>query len=202
MRILLSTVLATACALAWLVPVHARVITTERTKTYPVGGKTGKEIARAIVATKLRASNTAHAIAITETRLDIINLRTAIRGGRCVVTNVDVKLDLIYTLPRWRDRERASPAVRKAWDRFVGKVERHELKHGAISKQFARRLNAAIRRSTGKTANKCRNFGARQAQKLEQLTQTYMRKHQQFDRREGRSGARVRRLQQALIAAY
>lgn len=179
----------------------AKVTVTERIKTYPITGSNGAEIARSIVRRGLRASNTNHAIASTSTSMKIVNVESAIRRSRCVVTDVHVRLDLVYTYPRWRDRNMASPAVQKAWDRFMERVERHEQKHGAISKDYARDIERTIRRAKGRISNKCRDFGAVQARKMDRQTIQFQQRHERFDRRESRVFSRVRRLQRNLLAA-
>ncbi len=188
-------------AMAFTVPALAKVTVTERIKTYPITGSNGAEIARSIVKRGLRASNTNHAIASTSTSMKIVNVDSAIRRSRCVVTDVHVRLDLVYTYPHWRDRNRASPAVQRAWDKFMKRVERHEQKHGAISKDYARDIERTIRRAKGRVTNKCSDFGAAQARKMDRQTIQFQKRHERFDQRESRVFSRVRRLQRNLLEA-
>ncbi|MEL6752303.1 MAG: DUF922 domain-containing protein [Pseudomonadota bacterium] len=197
----MKTPLILIIVLLFTSPVWAKVNVTERTKTYTISGKNGQELSRSIVKKGLKAVNTRHAIATTQTRLRIRNVKTAIRRNRCVVTDVDVDLSLTYTYPRWVDRNKASPRIRKAWDKFYAQVVRHEEQHGRIAKDFARDVSKLVKRASGRVSRDCKDFGLTQRRKLERAASRSARRHARFDRREGRAFSRVRRLQRSLLRA-
>ena len=170
----------------------------ERTQYYSITGKTGKQLFRSI---GRRGPRRGHAIATTKTSVKIRNIRTKKRGRSCVVTRADVIVTLTYTLPRWRGSTRASRRVRKRWNAFAARVNRHEKKHGQISKNYAKKLYREIRRMKGRVSRNCRDFGKRAERRIVKLQSQAERQHALFDRREDRSSARVRRLQVALISA-
>ncbi len=171
---------------------------TERTKFYSISGKTGKQIFGSITR---RGPRRGHAIATTKTSVQVRNLRTKIRGRRCVVRSADVIVKLTYTLPRWRASRRASKRVQKGWKAFSARVKRHEDVHGQISKKYAKRLYREILRMKGRVSRKCSDFGEKASRRIARLQRRADREHARFDRREGSRRARVRRLQLALLKA-
>lgn len=170
----------------------------ERTKYYSVTGKTGKQLFKSI---ERRGPRRGHAIATTRTDIDVRNVRTRRRGRSCVVIRADVIVKLTYTLPRWRGSRRASKRVRRSWNAFAARVNRHERKHGQISKNYARKLYREIRRMKGRVSRGCNDFGKRTNVRIARLQRQAAREHARLDRREASSRSRVRRLQVALIRA-
>lgn len=170
----------------------------ERTKYYSITGKTGKQLFGSITR---RGPRRGHAIATTRTSVKVRNLRTKVRGRRCVVRSADVIVNLTYTLPRWRASRRASKRVRNSWNAFAARVKRHEDVHGQISKKYAKRLYREILRMKGRVSRKCSDFGKRAARRIAKLQRQADREHARFDRRENQQRARVRRLQFALLKA-
>lgn len=61
------------------------------------------------------------------------------RGEKFTLT---LRAALINRLPKWQDRDQASEAAKKEWDRFIAKLSQHEECHVAIAiehfEQFAR----------------------------------------------------------------
>ncbi|MEM8749641.1 MAG: DUF922 domain-containing protein [Pseudomonadota bacterium] len=180
---------------------EARVIISEKTVYYEISGNTGAKLFRSINKRGPRVRRVGHAIATTTASLQVRNVRTAVNKRRCRIANVDVVLDLTYRYPRWRGSRNASPEVRRNWERFLKRVVRHEERHGAISKKFARTIHDEIKGSKGRVSRKCKDFGKRAKQKLNRAAARHERAHRRFDQRENRSSARIRRLQAALIVS-
>lgn len=65
---------------------------------------------------------------------------------RCSITRVEVRVDVIFTLPRLED----SPAeVRAVWERWYPQLVRHEIGHRDNALAAARRIEAGIRALPG-----------------------------------------------------
>jgi len=179
---------------------NARVIVKESTKYYSVKGRNGQQIYRSIGLRSKRGSGIQHAIATTTSTISVDNVRTKIRGRRCVVVSADVRLKLVYRYPRWRARG-ASRQVRRAWERFYAHAVRHEKQHGAISKKYAKRMHRELLRTTGRVSRNCSDFSRKASSKFQRLAKRLDREQLRFDRREARSFSRNTRLQRALFVA-
>ncbi|MEO0799589.1 MAG: DUF922 domain-containing protein [Pseudomonadota bacterium] len=53
-----------------------------------------------------------------------------------------VRVRIKYTYPSWRNRNRASPALRRRWKRMMAALVRHERQHGRHGIKAARQLLA------------------------------------------------------------
>ena len=175
----------------------ARVVVKERTRYYTVSGKTGAQLLASIRRRGSRGAGARHAIATTRIAMSV-QTRQVVRGSRCVYAGTTVVLNLTYSYPRWANQRGASPRVRQAWKRFLGRVQAHERRHGAIAKRYAARVDQELRRTRRSVRNGCRDTGNRQSRRFARLAAQHERQHIAFDRREARAGARVRRLQRAL----
>ena len=197
-------VLATLFAAATIIPVapaEARVIVREKTKYYKVSGKDGRSLYASIRKRGRRGTGARHAIATTRSKMDLRNVRTAVRGNRCVVRSADLVLDLTYSYPRWTNQKSASPRTRKAWQRFMARVKRHEQTHGRIAKKYARRIIREMKRQKGSVRKGCRDGSARSARRLSRLLVGLQKEQLRFDRREASRFSRIRRLERALVKA-
>lgn len=180
---------------------EAKVRFTERTKYYTVSGTSGAKVARSMLRKGPRSTRGGHAIATTQTRVRVRNLKSAVQGRRCVVKSVDVQVDIVYLFPRWTSARKAPPKVRKAWESFYKQIERHEFVHGRISRDFGRDLEKKLLNLNGRVSKKCADFGQRQAKRINQLRTEYIKRQARFDRRESRASARVRRLQRIFLTS-
>jgi len=193
--------IAVFLAFAIFTTASARVIINERTKFYNVSGKNGQQLFKAILRRGPKVRNVGHAIASTGTSIRIRNVKTSVNRRECKVASVDVVVDITYTLPRWRGARRASPKLRRDWERFNARVVRHEQTHGRISREYAREVEKQIKSTRGRASRNCKNFGKSQIRSIQRLQRGVARRHARFDRREGRSGARIRRLQRTLLVS-
>ena len=79
-------------------------------------------------------------------------------AGRCAVTTVEVRVEIVVTLPRWTDPERAKPELRQRWDDYRAALARHEDGHVALARELAQQLDDALWRAKG--APDCAGFAA------------------------------------------
>ena len=61
-------------------------------------------------------------------------------GAGCRVAGVTSTVHVTYTLPRWADRDAASPALRARWDRYANNLLTHEKGHGTVALKVAHLL--------------------------------------------------------------
>ncbi|MFK5981135.1 MAG: DUF922 domain-containing protein [Rhizobiaceae bacterium] len=179
--------------------VQARVIVHEKVKYYSVRGKSGAQTVLNLMKTGTRVSKTRHAIATTKVKFNFKNIKVRASRKNCKVSNIDVIVSLVYTYPKWRNYNRASPKTRKNWDKFMREVRKHERKHGSIAVDAAHKVERGFKRSRGKTAKKCNDWGASIKRKIAPLIVRHHRRQAQFDKREHKRYSRITRSMIALI---
>jgi predicted secreted Zn-dependent protease len=177
----------------------AKISVSENTSYYSVRGRTGIDLGRAMLSGGQRAIRLNHAIAATATRFSFRDPVIRIEGGRCVLKDVNVVLEIAYKYPRWEGRDQASASVRAAWDTFLAELQRHERTHGAIARSFADRIAAQMRSLHGDLAVDCRNFGDNARRKFEQLAASLKAEQAAFDAREQLASSKISQLQLRLI---
>lgn len=177
----------------------SRVIIHKKEKFYRVHGKTGAQIYKNILKFGTKAGNYTHAIASTQVNFELKNLKGHLTSRTCKVDNVDIVVSIIYTYPKWVDRRRATPKVRKDWDRFMLYLRKHERHHGEIAIKTAKKYERVFKRSRGSVARKCEDWSNSVERKIGPLIARYHRQQAQYDRREHGRYGRIRRAQIALI---
>ncbi|MBC7283038.1 DUF922 domain-containing protein [Hoeflea sp.] len=66
------------------------------------------------------------------------------RRSGCRVLDAKVTLETQLTLPRWRDRKKASREMVLIWDVLSADIKRHEERHAEMARQYARKLEKAL----------------------------------------------------------
>lgn len=67
-------------------------------------------------------------------------IRSETRPKVKVSGNCQVKLKLVYNMPRWVNRGEAPASVRRKWDGFYAALKRHERGHASLYRAGAREL--------------------------------------------------------------
>jgi len=182
-------------------PAQARVIIKEQTKYYNVSGRTGEQVYAKFGRRGPWKIRRQHAIAATEREFDFKNIVFGQRGGKCVLTSVDVYLTVTYYYPRWTDKKRASKNLQNLWSRFLKELVRHENVHGRYFKETMRQFEHELLKVTGKLSDKCSGMAQKARQRLDRAYQKGEKKHEAFDRRELRANSPVRKLERAFSIA-
>jgi predicted secreted Zn-dependent protease len=158
----------------------AKVTVSERTIHYSLTGSTGKDI-YAQIARKgpLLSGQRDHKVATTTMSFDIRNVQGGIRGSRCIVSNVDVHVTVVYRVPKWTGR--GSAGLRRAWQAFEAHIWRHEKRHKDIAVEHARRLEAGIKGMTGDARRDCAGMDVAAKRLSERSIAWHNRKQQAFD---------------------
>ena len=179
---------------------EARVIIKERTKHYNVSGNIGARIYKSMLRRGPRVKGLRHVLALTEVKWKVGKPEIKIRGRHCTVRDVDIKVTITYTFPRWTGRKKASKKMRALWDRYYAALKKHENRHGKIYKQLTYAYEKEIKRARGRVSRECDDFGKKAMKRLDRLRQSYDAKQAAFDRREMRRTSRITKLEQALVA--
>ena len=177
----------------------AKVVVTETTKYYKVKGKNGLEVSRAMLSGGARNINMRDAIAATSTRFDISDAKIAVKGQKCVVERVNVKLDIIYLYPQWSNKPSASAMTQKNWNAFYAELLKHERMHGTIAKNAAKRIDKELLKLSGTLANGCRDFGRFTEQRFGLIAKALKRDQLSFDAKENQKSSKITKLQVLLL---
>lgn len=178
----------------------AKVTYSEKTIHYTVNGRTGQEIYSQISRKgPLLTGQPDHKVATTTMTFDVRGVEAGIRGTRCVVTNVDVHVDVVYRVPKWTGK--GSSALRKAWAAFEAHLWRHERRHRDIGLDYARRVESDIRKLSGDVRRECVGM-VDQARRLATASSAWHdRKQQAFDASWFGDGGQQFKYDRALMAA-
>ena len=158
----------------------AKVTYGEKQIHYSVNGRSGQEIYSQIGKKGPRVSGQRdHKVATTTMTFDVRGVEAGIRGTRCLVTGVDVHVNVVYRIPKWTGK--GSPALRKAWAAFEAHLWRHEKRHRDIGLEYARRVESDIRKLSGDVRRECAGM-VDQAKRLAKASSAWHdRKQQAFD---------------------
>ncbi len=178
---------------------EARLIVKETTKYYNVSGKDGQQVHSKFGKRGPWRMRRKHAIAATVRTFDFKNIKFAEKGKKCILTHVDIHLNLTYYFPRWVNKHRASKKAQQLWAKYSRALVRHENTHGKLFKATMRQFERELLKTTGKLSNDCTGMTALARSRLNSAYQQGEAKHEAFDRREKRSSAAIRKLERALI---
>lgn len=151
---------------------------------YEVEGTTAREVLESL----RRGSRVVHgdsAFAWTESHTEY-RTRHEVRAGRCRVTDVDVRVRLTVSLPRWTPGSGASSALRQQWNRFLRSLRIHEDGHVQIGRRGAARLREAL---SGLWAGSCDELEAVVRREGTRILDDLQEAHRRYDERTGH-GAR------------
>lgn len=111
-----------------------------------------------------------------------LNVTTKKSGQSCRLTNVNLNIRFVLTLPRANEGA-MSASTRSRWRSFVSFARRHEERHRAIYLQCARNFAAKAQRLSGSS---CSGLKAKAQRLLNAEDRACDRRHAAFDRSERR----------------
>ena len=124
-------------------PSHAASI-EKKYSYFNIYGKSAEDLDREIAkrGPKLLLTGTRHPGATSMN----FGLKTKISndGTYCKLERAFVTLDLRVTLPRWKNRPRASEDMALMWDTLSSDIKRHEERHALIARSYAIDLERAL----------------------------------------------------------
>jgi predicted secreted Zn-dependent protease len=108
---------------------------TRRNETYPVHGHTAEELHQAMLA---YSKDNWDGESVGRTYVGLAaNLRCREYSDGGAIEGGVLNLDLVVTLPRWPERDRANRELQQKWDQFIAALEAHEEGHVAIAQKHA-----------------------------------------------------------------
>ena len=126
---------------------QAEVRSDVRYKTYTVRGQTAREIWRDIGRKGPHQRHRGlYAQALSEIRYGW-SVTYQRRTGSCRVDAAKINVSVLITLPKWAGEKRGKPHLRKAWQRYLAKVRRHEEKHKTIALETANVVDREFKRA-------------------------------------------------------
>ena len=170
---------------------NADVILREKTKFYNVSGANGIELYRSMSRNGPDHGNSRQdVLASTSFKFDIKNVKAEVQGNRCVVTDVDIIVDVTYTYPKWKGSKKASKATRKAWREFSDLAVWHEKQHVRITRDFAKAYEKVLLKSRRRAANGCQQQTLGETFRTNIAFRKHERLHRRFDRQDLKRGGR------------
>ena len=94
-----------------------------------------------------------------------------------------VELELVITLPKWRDGKPVPGSIGSHWKRFERTVRQHEMTHVRIARDYAARMRGAIAALPSDT---CTELSNRIRTRIQSIKVQHLRAQHLFDRREQR----------------
>jgi len=158
----------------------AGVTSTTSHRYYSVSGTSKATLARKIRSNPFRGDG-GRAVANIRPKY-ALNVTTKNVGKTCRVTDVNLNIRFLLTLPR-ADEKAMSASTRSLWRGFVSFARRHEERHRAIYLQCARNFAAKAQRLSGSS---CAGLKARAQRLLNAEDRACDRRHAAFDRSERR----------------
>lgn len=166
-------------------PSQAGIILKERTKFYTVTGKTGKEIYHSMIKNGPDHGETnKDVLASTSFKFDFKNDVVLIKNNRCVLTNLDIVVDVTYTYPKWRGSRNASKETRQAWKEFQKVAVWHEQQHVKITKKFLKDYEKILKQSRSRVSTDCKDLSTFTKIRAGLAITKHERRHKRFDRRD------------------
>jgi predicted secreted Zn-dependent protease len=160
---------------------------------FNIYGKSAEDLDREIAkrGPKLKLTGTRHPGATSMN----FGLKTKISndGIYCKLERAYVTLDLKVTLPRWKNRPRASEDMAIMWDTLSSDIKRHEERHALIARSYAIDLERAL--ESLPRDRDCKRLQAKAESVSDKLLSAHAQAQADFDRVESINfEARVARL--------
>ena len=183
--------MATGAIATFASDADARVIIREKTKYYKVTGRNGPEIYRSMIANGPNHGGfKKEVLASTSFTFAFENDVFEVKQNRCLLTNLDIIVNVTYTYPRWVGARKASKKTRAAWKKFQRIAVLHEQEHVKITKKFAAEYERALKKSRRRAASECENESLGEKIRTTIALRKHERMHRNFDKRDLRRGGR------------
>lgn len=103
------------------------------------------------------------------------------QGDRCRLNQVEVDFSNRIQMPRWRPSRHAPRELVQQWQRYIQRLEQHELQHYQHGVQAAEEVERVL--SHFSIPGNCRTMENAANQRAEEIIRRYNRLDQQYDRR-------------------
>jgi len=108
------------------------------------------------------------------------NFSYTMQSGNCVLTDVDVRLDVVITLPEWVPSARSDAALEQGWPDYVARLTEHEEGHRAIAIRAAKSVRDVLRTTPSRPA--CKEMDSFANQAAQAALQGYAQADNEYDR--------------------
>ncbi len=144
-------VLALTAALAILAPQAEAAAIFRKFSYYTINGKTAADLDKALSRNGPFLKKTGqHHPGAAEIRFDAKVRYGREPGKACKVQDVYVNVHAKVSLPRWKQRLKASPELALIWDTLLQDIRRHEESHIVIARRHASDMERQIRALPGR----------------------------------------------------
>ncbi len=100
-------------------------------------------------------------------------------GLHCKVDPLNVKVSIVYILPRWNDRRGASANLSQKWETFYAALQLHEKGHADHGIQAGEEVEALLIHLGKETA--CKDFNRKATEQGKAVIQQYAQKDEDYD---------------------
>ena len=116
---------------------HSETLLTERHEDYTISGRSAAELRGQLGRLGPRDAEDGK-IYDANTRSEL-SLRSTYRSSldSCRIASIEIKLDIVYVMPRWADYGSGTRDARDFWDRYIAKLTIHEQGHRDVGMQLA-----------------------------------------------------------------
>ena len=174
-------VLALSAVLAMVAPQAEAASIFREFSYYTVSGKTAADLDKALSRSGPFLKKTGrHHPGAAEIRFDAKVRYGRAPGKDCKVQDVYVNVHAKVSLPRWKQRRKATPELALIWDTLVQDIRRHEESHIVIARSFASRMEREIRGLRSRTD--CSVLRADIDKVTQRLMEAHDKEQQRFDR--------------------
>ncbi len=174
-------VLALSAILSLLTPQAEAAAIFRKFNYYTVSGKTAADLDKALSRNGPFLKKTGqHHPGAAEIRFDAKVRYGRAPGTACKVQDVYVNVHAKVSLPRWKQRRKATPELALIWDTLLQDIRRHEESHIVIARSFASEMERKIRGL--RTRPDCAVLRADIDKVTARLMEAHDKQQQQFDR--------------------
>lgn len=99
--------------------------------------------------------------------------------GQCRIAGIELTVNVLYTLPRWADRDWSTRDLRTRWDRYARSLAMHERGHGEIALKVAHMIEADV---VGRAAETCALVDGEVAGRISEIMREGERLQNAYDR--------------------
>ncbi|MFQ0814454.1 peptidase [Brucella anthropi] len=174
-------VLALGAVLAIMAPQAEAAAIFREFNYYNVNGKTAADLDKALSRNGPFLKKTGqHHPGAAEIRFDAKVRYGRAPGKACKVQDVYVNVHAKVSLPRWKQRRKATPELALIWDTLLQDIRRHEESHIVIARSFASEMEREIRGL--RTRPDCAALRADIDKVTARLMEAHDKEQQRFDR--------------------
>jgi predicted secreted Zn-dependent protease len=131
------------------VAAHAAPLLTERHEDYTVTGRSVVELRGQMDRLGPRSEDGKIYDANTRSELQwSYQYQSGLDG--CRIASADIRLSVVYVMPKWTEHDNALRDVRDAWDRYMERLIVHEQGHRDVSMQVAVELERELLEMRGR----------------------------------------------------